>query len=106
MVREGFNEAEVPPQAAWWWSQSVSVLSLQIPITVSDHVSGRKGGGGGGGGMVCICIFQTHTIMHLEKCSQLDRCIILCMYILYVHACIRCTGMYNVHDTWVCYWCR
>ena len=59
MVREGFNEAEVPPQAAWWWSQSVSVLSLQIPITVSDHVSGRKGGGGGRNG-VYLYFSDTH----------------------------------------------
>ena len=56
MVSEGFNEAEVPPQAAWWWSQSISVLSLQIPITVSDHVSGRKGGE-----EWCVFVFFRHT---------------------------------------------
>ena len=44
MSREGFIDVEVPPQAAWWWSQPVSVLPLQSPITVSDHVSSTGGG--------------------------------------------------------------
>lgn len=39
MSSEGFIDAEVPPQAAWWWNQPLSVLQLQTPITVSDHVS-------------------------------------------------------------------
>lgn len=39
MSSEGFVDIEVPPQAAWWWDQPISVLSLQTPITVSNLVS-------------------------------------------------------------------
>ena len=39
MACEGLLEMEAPPHAAWWWTQPVSILSLQSAITVREHVS-------------------------------------------------------------------
>lgn len=41
MVQYGYLEPghEAPPGAAWWWNLPVTVLPLQIPLTVNSKVT-------------------------------------------------------------------
>lgn len=40
MTSEGLMDVKIPAGTEWWWNKTVSVLSLQTPITVSDMVRG------------------------------------------------------------------